>query len=151
MPFVHLLRGLLLAAACSWWLTPAVLAQGGPPAAESFFQKPATSGARLSPDGRKLALRLQSPGKRSRLAVIDLRSMKPDVVASFDDASIDHFQWVNDRRLVFNLEADLVGPARVGSRAAPGCLRWTPKAATSANWWRPSWLSSSRPSWTCPC
>lgn len=90
-------------------------AQGGPPPAELFFQKPATSGARLSPDGRKLALRLQSPGKRARLAVIDLQSMKPDVVASFDDSSIGHFQWVNDQRLVFDLETDLVGPGRIES------------------------------------
>lgn len=114
MAFIPLLRCLLVATGLGL-LLPAAGAQDGLPAIELFFQKPATSGAQLSPDGRKLALRQQSPGQRARLAVVDLQTLQPTVVASFDDASIGHFQWVNHRRLVFDLETDLVGPGLVES------------------------------------
>ena len=86
--------------------------QAQPPAAELFFQEPAISGARLSPDGRYVGMRVAAKGHRARLAVLDLQTMQPDVVASFDDKDIGHFRWVNDTRLVFNLRQELTGPNR---------------------------------------
>jgi hypothetical protein len=86
--------------------------QAQPPAAELFFQEPAITGARLSPDGRYVGMRVAAKGHRARLAVLDLQTMQPDVVASFDDKDIGHFRWVNDTRLVFNLRQELTGPNR---------------------------------------
>ena len=53
------------------------------PDARLFFAEPVLGDARLSPDGRQVALRLRSsdPGK-ARLAVVALDTMKPTVVAN---------------------------------------------------------------------
>lgn len=80
------------------------------PPIEAFFQAPSFSAASLSPDGRLLAFRIGAKGGRERLAVLDLASMKPTVVADFKDADVGRFQWVNDRRLVFDLVIELEGP-----------------------------------------
>jgi dipeptidyl aminopeptidase/acylaminoacyl peptidase len=101
-----------------------VLAQGvhaqtaAPPAAELFFQRPAMSGAQLSPDGRKVALRAATKDRRPWLLVLNLETMQTKVVASFADEGIDRFQWVNNQRLVFALETELVGPGYI--EAGPG-------------------------------
>ena len=71
---------------------------------EHFFENQSFSGAVLSPDGRRLAVRVAPPGQRVRLAVLELDSMRVKVVAYFSDADVDAFHWVNDQRLVFDLE-----------------------------------------------
>ena len=71
---------------------------------EHFFGNQSFSGAILSPDGRRLAVRVAPPGERVRLAVLELDSMQVKVVAYFSDADVDSFRWVNDQRLVFDLE-----------------------------------------------
>lgn len=71
--------------------------------ATAFFQPPLLSGAALSPNGRLVALRVGAKGSRDRLAVLTLDTMKLESVASFADADVDDFRWVNDSRLVFNL------------------------------------------------
>ena len=71
---------------------------------ENFFENQSFSGAILSPDGRRLAVRVAPPGQRVRLAVLELDSMQVKVVAYFSDADVDAFRWVNDQRLVFDLE-----------------------------------------------
>jgi dipeptidyl aminopeptidase/acylaminoacyl peptidase len=48
---------------------------------------------------------------RVRLAVLRLDSMKVQVAASFSDADVGHFQWVNENRLAFSLEDRLTAPA----------------------------------------
>ncbi len=78
-----------------------------------FFEPASLSDASLSPDGRALAMRLAAPGGKARLAVLDLASMLPTVVADFKDADVGHFQWLNQRRLVFDLQQSLIGPGRV--------------------------------------
>ena len=87
-------------------------AQPKSPAAELFFQEPATSGAQLSPDGRYVAMKVAAKGHHARLAVLDLQTMKPDVVASFSETAVGNFRWVNDKRLVFDLRQELTGPNR---------------------------------------
>jgi hypothetical protein len=96
----------------------AALAQPKLPAAELFFHEPATSGAQLSPDGRYVAMKVAAKGHHARLAVLDLQTMKPDVVASFSETAVGQFRWVNDKRLVFNIENELVGPDM--ARHGPG-------------------------------
>jgi len=79
----------------------AVQAAAQPPIA-AFFDTPAFTGAKLSPTGKFLAVRIGVNNGRERLAVVDLASNKIDVVAHFSNADIDHFMWLNDERLVFD-------------------------------------------------
>jgi len=88
------------------------------PPIEAFFEDPVLSGAKLSPDGRALAMRVAAKGVRPRLAVLDLATMKPTIVASFSESDVAHFQWVNHQRLVFDLVPEAVGPGLASH--APG-------------------------------
>jgi dipeptidyl aminopeptidase/acylaminoacyl peptidase len=98
---------------------PAAQAQtGSPPPIERFFERPAFNGALISPDGRAVAVRSSAPGQRAFLVVVDLQSNKGKVVASYADADIGEFQWVNSERLLFNV-AD-AGVAQGDERDAPG-------------------------------
>ena len=96
---------------CLAWAMGAATA--APPPAEAFFEEPVLSGAKLSPDGRLVAMRVGGKGQRARLAVLDTATMKATVVARFDEAHVGRFQWVNAQRLVFDLNTDLTGPGRV--------------------------------------
>jgi dipeptidyl aminopeptidase/acylaminoacyl peptidase len=84
---------------------PSAQAQPAParPAIESFFQNPAFGAAVLSPSARYLAARSSIKGSRDVLVVIDLDANTAKVVASYNDADINRFQWVNDERLVYNV------------------------------------------------
>lgn len=97
------------------WLLAAMLitARAAPPPPEVFFDEPALGGAALSPDGQLLAMRVRPKDSRPRLAVIDLQTMKPTVVADVRDANIGHFEWVNSKRLVYSLDVELTGPSQV--------------------------------------
>lgn len=98
---VLLMFGLILAAA-------AVSSQpsGTSPAAVSaadFFRRPALSSPRLSPDGSRIAMLIPGPEGRTVLAVADVATPNRRVgVARFSDADVRSFQWVSDRRLVFD-------------------------------------------------
>jgi dipeptidyl aminopeptidase/acylaminoacyl peptidase len=70
---------------------------------ELFFRNPAFSNAMLSPSGQMLAVTVGGKGSRDRLAVVNLQTMKITDAASFDDADVREFRWINDSRLVFNL------------------------------------------------
>lgn len=88
------------------------------PPIEHFFQNEGFSGALLSPDARQLAIRVGSEGKRDRLGVIDLESLAVKVVASFSDADVGDFEWVNNDRLIFNSREKDLGEGAQDS--APG-------------------------------
>jgi dipeptidyl aminopeptidase/acylaminoacyl peptidase len=72
------------------------------PPIESFFENPAFSAALLSPDARRLAVRIGSDGKRDLLGVLDLETRAVKVVANFSDVDVGQFEWVNNDRLIFN-------------------------------------------------
>lgn len=61
--------------------------------------------AKLSPSGQRLALLMSLPEGRNRLAVLDLplADKPPRVVASYSNADIEEFGWVNDNRLVYEV------------------------------------------------
>ena len=99
-------RTWLALAALSATLTATGLHAAAPPA-EAFFQEPNFQQARLSPDGRKVAMLIGAKDKRRRLAVLDLNTMKPTVAADFDERDVAWHRWVNDDRLVFRLEWDV--------------------------------------------
>jgi dipeptidyl aminopeptidase/acylaminoacyl peptidase len=70
---------------------------------EQFFKKPAMTGASISPDGRYVALRLQSQYGRSVLTVVDAQTHELTSVANFRNGDIDNFYWQSDRRLTYSV------------------------------------------------
>ncbi len=103
------------AGAAALALAATAVAVAAPPAAEAFFQNPVFSNATLSPDGRRVAFLVGAAKARTRLGVLDLETMKPQVVAAFADSDIRQAHWVNDQRLVFDLESPLSGPGLVAN------------------------------------
>ena len=89
-----------------------------PPPVQAFFERPVFSSAKLAPDGRSVAMLVGAKGARTQLAVLDLQTRKPDVVAAFGNDDVGSFEWVNDKRLVFDLDVQLTGPGRID--AGPG-------------------------------
>jgi hypothetical protein len=69
-----------------------------------FFSAEAMSQPVLSPSGKYLALRMANAQGRRQLAVINLEPPRQAmIVARFTDADVANLQWVNDDRLVFNI------------------------------------------------
>jgi dipeptidyl aminopeptidase/acylaminoacyl peptidase len=91
--------------ALSLCAAPIAHAQAAPalPPIERFFSSPAFNGGLLSPDGRTIAARGSAPGQRDYLVVVDLETNKGKIVASYNDADVSAFQWVNSERLLFNV------------------------------------------------
>ncbi len=89
---------------------PHLLAQPSDfPDAAQYFAAPQMTGAVLSPDGRRVALRVRAVNARELLAVVELSTLTQTVVYTSDNADVDHFIWVNDSRLAFTL-ADIETP-----------------------------------------
>ncbi|PFH10535.1 dipeptidyl aminopeptidase/acylaminoacyl peptidase [Collimonas sp. PA-H2] len=80
-----------------------------PPSVQSFFENSAFSSAQLSPNGRYVAMLVPAKGGYVRLGVMDVTQPTPKVLASFDDADISQFHWVNNDRLVFEAGDRSVG------------------------------------------
>jgi len=101
---------------------PAVQAQPAPSAApppiSTFFANTSFGGAKLSPDARHLAARSSAKGQREFLVVVDLQNNSGKIVASYNDADIGDFEWVNNERLLFNTREKNVGLG--DSSKAPG-------------------------------
>lgn len=92
-----------IAASCLGAPAPSAPVALQPPPAEYFFGNVSFGGAVMSPSGRYLAVRLSKPGSRILLAVLDLETRQPKVIANFSDADVAHVQWVNDERLVYDV------------------------------------------------
>lgn len=90
---------LLLTAACS-----VAHAQAPRPPLEHFFGDARFSRPALSPDGKLLAVVVGLPGRRNALRVIELDTNKLHATAAYEDADIGDFQWVNNQRLIHDLE-----------------------------------------------
>lgn len=88
---------------CCFLLGGSAQAAQNVPPIDSFFQNPTFSTAALSPDSRFLAVLISAANGRVQLAVLDLITLTPKLVAGFPDADIGQFHWVNDKRLVFDL------------------------------------------------
>jgi hypothetical protein len=91
-----------------------------PPPTELFFRNPSFGAAVLSPSGQLLAVTVGGKDSRDRLAVVDLQTMKVTDAASFEDADVRDFRWINDSRLVFNLGDRRLAPA--DQYLAPGAF-----------------------------
>jgi dipeptidyl aminopeptidase/acylaminoacyl peptidase len=89
---------------------PAAAAGTAPVPIDTFFSNPVLYRPALSPSGRYLAALQGAPGRRDMLVVVDLRDNKVKLVAGYTDIDVFQFQWVNDKRLLFNLSDKQVGP-----------------------------------------
>ncbi len=79
------------------------------PPLESFFQNPVIRKASLSPDGLHLAMLVQQKNGRVQLAMTEVTTLAPKLVAGFSDVDIHGFDWVNNDRLVLHV-LDLQAP-----------------------------------------
>ena len=85
-----------------------------------FFRTPRLDRPKLSPSGRYLAGAVPDSGRRAYLWVLDLENLgQSKVVAGFDDADINNYEWVNDQRIVFDV-IDLQSGSNIFNPRAPG-------------------------------
>lgn len=105
----------LLAAAGIGGVTIQSQAADAPVPLENFFQNPAFGQPRFSPDGSFIAVGVAAKSGRVQLVVIDLATLSAKVVASYTDADVTMYQWVNADRLV---------AAATEGDAAPGEMRF---------------------------
>jgi dipeptidyl aminopeptidase/acylaminoacyl peptidase len=87
---------------------------------ESFFGTNAIRGARLSPDGRKVAFLAPNQGTYS-IAVLDLATRQVSVPVHLEDENIRSFEWKGSDRLIFTglsggFEVPQVASCDVGGR-----------------------------------
>lgn len=80
-----------------------VNAQAALPAVEEYFMPPDFAGAVLSPSGRYVAIKARTKSGRIQLAVMDTSSKAIKTVAGYTNVDVGNVQWVNDRRLMFNI------------------------------------------------
>ncbi|WP_036172862.1 S9 family peptidase [Massilia sp. 9096] len=109
---------LLLALALSLHAAPACFAAEAPIPIAAFFENPALSGAKLSPDGKRLAMRVTNSKGRDQLGVVNLADNAMQVVGGFADDDVGRFEWVNDNRLLFDSRDNRIAPGR--DHNAPG-------------------------------
>ena len=76
------------------------------PPIEDFFGGSSFSGARLSPSGKYLAVRIADERGWQRLAVVDTATNAGTLLAQVNQAGVNEFDWVNDERIVFNADGD---------------------------------------------
>jgi dipeptidyl aminopeptidase/acylaminoacyl peptidase len=69
---------------------------------EAFFENPAVSGAKVSPDGKFLGTLITYKNGRSVLVVTEIETKKSKLLAGFSAVDVENFYWVNDERLVFD-------------------------------------------------
>jgi len=85
---------------------------------ERFFQRPAVLEAKLSPDGRRIAITTSRGADRVGLAVYEFGGSATRV-AQFSDIDVLRFNWVSDSRLVFSV-MDLDAGSGEDRREQPG-------------------------------
>ena len=97
-----------LAAACllaAASVAPAAHAADARPGPASFFQNPSMTDAKLSPDGKTLAILLApTANDRVRLIALDVQTMKPTVLAQYATSDVAYIDWISDHRLVYELD-----------------------------------------------
>lgn len=82
---------------------PAAFPADARPGPEAFFQNPSMTDAKLSPDGRTVAVTLAAtPKGRERLLVLDAQTLQATVLAQYASDDVMGFEWINDHRLVFS-------------------------------------------------
>lgn len=89
---------------------------GEPPLpAAAFFAPARVGGAKISPDGKRVAMLVNNDAGRDQLGIIKLDDGALKVIASYPDADVGHFEWINDGRLLYDTRDRL---------SAQGALRY---------------------------
>jgi dipeptidyl aminopeptidase/acylaminoacyl peptidase len=100
---VRLLAGLVPIVVA--FMSPSAAASDERPGPEGFFQNETMVAVKLSPDGKTLAVLSAPTAKdRVRLITLDVKSMKAAVLAQFDHDDVDDVHWINNHRLVYELD-----------------------------------------------
>ncbi|MFC5549000.1 alpha/beta hydrolase family protein [Massilia aerilata] len=84
----------------------------------AFFGNVSMSNARLSPDGKRLAMLVNNEQGHDQLGVVTLADKSIKVVAGFSNADVGHFEWVNNERLLYDSRDKNTAPGE--ERYAPG-------------------------------
>ena len=90
------------------------------PKIEHFFQPSSFAQARLSPDGKNVAMLTAGPDKRLALSIMETSSTSPKVIARFSNADIVSVNWVNNNRLVYSMGDRQIGGTE--ARMGPGLI-----------------------------
>lgn len=69
----------------------------------SFFQESQFRDARLSPDGKNIAMIMKGANDRMVLAVLEVGQLRPEIIANYEDKDVRSFHWINNERLVYDL------------------------------------------------
>ncbi|MDP1980667.1 alpha/beta fold hydrolase [Undibacterium sp.] len=80
---------------------------------EKFFKSPQINGIRFSPDGKYLAMISAGANERLNLAVMNLTSRTPKILAQYEKSDVTFFSWVNNNRLVFGIGDRKLGAGEV--------------------------------------
>lgn len=70
---------------------------------ESFFKNSEFSQASLSPDGKWVAMLAADSRDRLMLAIMDVTTNTPKILARYSEVDVGQFYWVNNKRLVYSL------------------------------------------------
>jgi dipeptidyl aminopeptidase/acylaminoacyl peptidase len=68
----------------------------------AFFDNPGVGDARLSPDGKRLAMLVNNDKGHDQLGIVTLADRSIKVVAGFSNADVGHFEWVSNERLLYD-------------------------------------------------
>ncbi|MBI1771168.1 MAG: hypothetical protein HYR68_02170, partial [Burkholderiales bacterium] len=80
---------------------------------EKFFKNPQINEIRFSPDGKYLAMITAGSNERLNLAIMDLTSRTPKIVAQYEKSDVTFFSWVNNNRLVFGIGDRKLGAGEI--------------------------------------
>ncbi|GGC83200.1 peptidase [Undibacterium terreum] len=98
--------------------TPLTQAQAAPPAVSEFFKPIVLNSARLSPDGKSVAILVSGSDERVMLAVIDVTTNAHKILEHFSSLDIANVHWVNNKRVVFQVTDKTIGQGE--TRTGPG-------------------------------
>ncbi|MCH8619141.1 S9 family peptidase [Undibacterium sp. TS12] len=68
-----------------------------------FFRQAQFSDAKLSPDGKNIAMIMKGANDRMVLAVLEVGQLRPEIIANYEDKDVRSFHWINNERLVYDL------------------------------------------------
>jgi dipeptidyl aminopeptidase/acylaminoacyl peptidase len=71
------------------------------PKAELFFSNSEVAQVSLSPDGKFIGMLINTK-ERVQLAVMDLSTNRPQIIAGYSNVDIAEFHWVNSQRIVYS-------------------------------------------------
>ncbi len=88
---------------CAALVSVPVHAQVAVPSAATLFQNRELVDAMISPTGTHVLARMTAPGDRSNLVVLDLSTMKIEVLERYKNADVTAAYWLSEKRIAFSV------------------------------------------------